>query len=164
MNWVVSSWTKIAKGVFDTTLLNILSAWAERPRGCLLRILRWMFSWWRYSTSLVYCFLLGSSKEWLGCAWFGKLRLIATWARGVLTGISHLVDISLSSWEAIAFSLMRFLVLAHIIVDVIVMGGTGFNEIAWGVSVNFVIFISTSTPGWNLSTSSSSLFSLHRVC
>ena len=160
---VVCSWAEIVECVLHAALLNIFATGAERPRGGLLRILRWMFSRWWHSTSLVFCFLRGSSKEWLSCTCLGKLGFVATWARGVLTSISQLIDIPFSGREAIAFCLMGFLVLAHIIVDVIVMGGTGFYEIAWSILVCFMILISTSTPSWDLRRTNSSCFCLHWI-
>ena len=93
---------------------------------------------------------LGAAKERLGCALLGELRVVVARTGRVLGEIRRPLNISDRLLESVALSLMRLRIVAHISVDVIVVGGARTNKVLRSVPVWLVIRLTASAPSRGL--------------
>ena len=121
---------------------------AERPGWCLLGVLDGVLARRRDSIMLVLL-LLGATEEGLGSARLGQNRFVVARTRGLLRGLSHLLNVTLRSCKSESFSLVRCLE-ALLTCCVAVVRGSGHNELLLAL-VGVVVLFTACAPGALLS-------------
>ena len=117
----------------------------------------------RGNTVALVSLALGAAKERLRGALLGQLWVVVAGTRRILGEIRRPLNISDRLLESVSLSLMRLRVVAHISVDVIVVGGARSNEVLRSVSVWLVIGLTASAPSRGLHAAKRSLLNHNRV-